>query len=159
MDRTHAEKLHVDGPWTTSYYKHLARAEALYGEGNGDAIGYAMTAADLEMAETEQAESARAEREAAILADHRARMAIEAAQAAPAPAPDPAARAEAGWSKAVAALNANVPDMPKPGQGEAAKTVAAVLDEQDQRKAKTPPGAARTGWAKAAQDSNHERGL
>lgn len=157
MNREHIEKL--DNPaWADAYRLNLAKAESVTGEGSYDAIAFASVSADLAIMAGEKAETDRAQREAQIIADHNARMAAEAAKPAT-PAPDPAPRAKAGWAKAIGGINARVPDMPKPAQGEAAQTVAAVLDEQDQRKAKASPGAARNGWAKAAEQINREAGL
>ena len=160
MNRTHVERLHSDPTWAESYNRNLAKAESLRGEGSLDAQAYASVAADLEVSESEKAETARAEREANILADHRARQSVEAARpaATPAPAPDPAARAKAGWKAAAAKVNANVTDHPKPAHGEPAKTVGALLDQHEQRKAQPSPDASR-GWAKAAAAANAERGL
>ena len=160
MNREYVEKLESNPARAASYHAHLAKAEALHGEGSFDAQSYAATAADLEVAETEQAESARAQREAEIIADHNARQAVEAAQPSPAPAPsvDPTDRAKAGWAKAIGEINAIVRDQPKPAQGEPAHSAAAVLDEQDQPKP-VPPPAGRSDWAKAAAAANAERGV
>ena len=162
MNREHLAKLESSPVWADAFNRHLAKAESLNGEGSYDAQAYAAVAADLEVSESDEAEGARAQREAQILADHRARQAVEAARPAttPAPAPDPGATAKAGWGKAVAQANANMGDNAQPiAKGEPAKAVTALLDEQDQRAAMTPPDVARSGWAKAMQEANAERGV
>lgn len=146
MRREHLAKLD-EADWKAAYEAGIARAEKV-GASDVDAFTYAAVAADLAIADAQEAK----EREAAALAETRARLAAVPTEPAKA-SPEPDVTAEL-WSKAVARINAErgfaEPDkdlgdssLPADGDGQSAQAV--------------PRNAAGSAWAKVIERINEGR--